>query len=212
MAGWSIKTVGARRLLYVMAVDAEYGAHLRVRFAPLMTGVGPVEAAVSLMRALCGLEAKRALPDLLVSLGSAGSRDLEQAAVYQAKSVSYRDMDATPLGFAPGETPFLGLPAILNLPFRIPGIKCATLSTGGAIVSGQAYGTIAADMVDMETYAVVRACAGFGVPVIGLRGISDGPEDLHHIDDWTAYLHVIDERLAAVVDRLEAALPVLLPD
>ncbi len=211
MEGWSIKTVGARRLLYVMAVDAEYGAQLRGRFAPLMTGVGPVEAAVSLTRALCGLEAQRALPDLLVSLGSAGSRDLEQAAVYQATSVGYRDMDATPLGFAPGETPFLGLPAMLNLPFRVPGITGATLSTGGAIVSGQAYGTIAADMVDMETYSVVRACAGFGVPVIGLRGISDGAEDLHHIDDWTAYLHVIDERLAAAVDRLEAMLPELLP-
>ena len=31
-------------------------------------------------------------------------------------------MDASPLGFPKGETPFLGLPAQVDLPFRIPGV------------------------------------------------------------------------------------------
>jgi adenosylhomocysteine nucleosidase len=44
------------------------------------------------------------------------------------------------------------------------------------------------------------------VPLIALRGISDGARDLHHFDDWTEYLHVIDERLAAAVDALAAAI------
>ena len=35
-------------------------------------------------------------PDLVVSLGSAGSRTLEQTEIYQAVSVSYRDIDASP--------------------------------------------------------------------------------------------------------------------
>jgi predicted 5'-methylthioadenosine/S-adenosylhomocysteine nucleosidase len=65
-------------------------------------------------------------------------------------------MDASPLGFPKGETPFLGLPATLPLPLRIPGIPEATLSTGGNIISGVA-GTIAEDMVDMETYACAPA-------------------------------------------------------
>ena len=42
----TLKTVGAHRILYVMAVDAEYGPHLKARITPFMTGVGPVEAAV----------------------------------------------------------------------------------------------------------------------------------------------------------------------
>src|SRR5690606_30493506 len=92
-------------------------------------------------------------PDLVVSLGSAGSRRLEQAEVYQAVSVSYRDMDASPLGFPRGVTPFLDLPATLPLPLRIPGVKEATLSTGASIVSGAAYDAVAEDMVDMETFA-----------------------------------------------------------
>ncbi len=30
------------------------------------------------------------------------------------------------------------------------------------------------------------------MPLIGLRGISDGAAELKHISDWTEYLHVID--------------------
>ena len=92
------------------------------------------------------------------------------------------------------------------LPFVIPGIKTAALSTGGAIVSGAAYDPIDADMVDMETFACLRACQLFGVPLIGLRGISDGAADLRHVNDWTEYLHVIDEKLAAAVGLLEQAI------
>jgi len=91
----SLKAVGPHRILYVMAVDAEYGPHLKARIAPFMTGVGPVEAAVQLTLALCHLEAEGNLPDLVVSLGSAGSATLQQTGVYQATSVSYRDMDAS---------------------------------------------------------------------------------------------------------------------
>jgi adenosylhomocysteine nucleosidase len=61
-------------------------------------------------------------------------------------------------------------------------------------------------MVDMETFAVLRAIQLFGVGMIGLRGISDGAADLKHVDDWRQYLHVIDEKLAAALDRLEAAI------
>ncbi|PMR74480.1 5'-methylthioadenosine/S-adenosylhomocysteine nucleosidase [Billgrantia endophytica] len=198
--------LGGRDILFVMAADAEYGPHLKQRFDPFMTGVGPVEAAVELTAALAALAQRERLPDLVVSLGSAGSRVLEQTEIYQATSVSYRDMDATPLGFEKGATPFLDLPATVPLPLRIPGIGEATLSTGANIVSGSAYDAIAADMVDMESYACLRACLRFEVPLIVLRGISDGKAELHHIDDWTETLHVIDEKLASAVDRLGEAL------
>ena len=198
--------IAGKRVLFVMAASSEYGPHLSSRFVPLMTGVGPVEAAVAVSAALARMEAAQGLPDLVVSLGSAGSRRLEQTGIYQAASVSYRDMDASPLGFARGETPFLGLPTVLDLPLRIPGIAAANLSTGADIVSGAAYDRIDADMVDMETYAVLRACQRFGVKLIALRGISDGAAELKQVGDWTEYLHVIDEKLAAAVDRLAQAI------
>lgn len=191
-------------ILYVMAVPNEYGPHLQSRIAPLMTGVGPVEAGIVVAHALAERAAAGTLPGLLVSLGSAGSARLAQTEVYQAASVSYRDMDASALGFEKGRTPFLDLPKELPLGPFVPGVPRARLSTGANVVSGAAYRDIDADMVDMETFAVLRAAQRFGVPVIALRGISDGVAELSGLHDWTAYLHVVDEKLARVVDSLES--------
>ncbi len=203
---YEMKSIAGKSVLFVMAADAEYGVFLRTRISPLMTGVGPVEAAVVLTKELARLLSHDDLPDLVVSLGSAGSATLEQAEIYQVSAVSYRDMDASAFGFEKGKTPFLDLPVSVELPLRIPGIPAATLSTGANVVSGAAYQSIDAEMVDMETFAILRACQSFGIPLIGLRGISDGRHDVNHIDDWTQYLHVIDKKLALAVDGLQTAL------
>ncbi|THV23999.1 5'-methylthioadenosine/S-adenosylhomocysteine nucleosidase [Peteryoungia ipomoeae] len=201
-----MKPIAGKQVLFVMAADPEYGAFLRTRIAPLMTGIGPVEAAIVLTRELTRLAHRDDLPDLVVSLGSAGSAKLEQTEIYQVSTVSYRDMDASAFGFEKGRTPLLDLPATVELPLRIPGLATASLSTGANVVSGAAYQSIEADMVDMETFAILRACHAFDIPLIGLRGISDGRHDVNHIDDWTQYLHVIDKKLALAVDSLQTAL------
>ncbi|GAB1380167.1 5'-methylthioadenosine/S-adenosylhomocysteine nucleosidase [Pararhodobacter aggregans] len=193
-------------VLFVMAARAEFGPHLQARITPLITGVGPVEAAIGTATALARLSAAGTLPDLVVSLGSAGSARLAHCGLYQASAVAWRDIDASALGFEKGTVPFLDLPKVLPLPLRLPGIEEATLSTGGNIVSGAAYDGIAEDMVDMETYAVQRACMQAGLPLIALRGISDGQSDLTGLNDWTGYLHIIDEKLAGAVDILSTAL------
>jgi adenosylhomocysteine nucleosidase len=115
-------------------------------------------------------------------------------------------MDASPLGFEKGCTPLLDLPRVIELPLKIPAIPVASLSTGANIVSGKAYEAIAEDMVDMESFAILRAAMAFDIPMIGLRGVSDGARELSHLGDWTEYLHVVDERLAVAVDALELAI------
>ena len=145
------------------------------------------------------------MPGLIFSLGTAGSRILDHAGLYQIASVAYRDMDASPLGFEKGVTPFHDEPAVVAIPHRIPGIPAASISTGADIISGAGYEAIAADMVDMESYAVYRAARRFAVPMIGLRGISDGRSELTGLHDWTEYLHVIDEKLAEAIERFAAA-------
>ena len=189
-----------------MAAPAEYGVHLQARIQPLMTGVGPVEAAIVLTAALARLEAAGDLPDLIVSLGSCGSRVLEHACVYQASSVAYRDMDASALGFPKGVTPLLDQPAVLSLPCPIPGVPTASLSTGANVVSGAAYDAIDAEMVDMETFALLRVAQTFGVPLVALRGVSDGKSELSKLEDWTEYLHQVDANLALAWDRLSEVL------
>ena len=197
-----LERCGELTVLPVMAALAEYGAHLKARIDPLMTGIGPVEAAVSLAATLARLAGEEELPDLIVSLGSCGSQTLDHAAVYQVSSVGYRDMDASALGFPKGVTPLSDLPAVLPLPCPIPGVPCATLSTGANVVSGGAYDAIEAEMVDMETWALVRAAQTFGVPLVALRGVSDGRTELKVLEDWTGTLHLIDEHLAAAWDGL----------
>lgn len=190
-------------ILYLMAAKAEFGPHLAARIQPTMIGIGPVEAALATTRILA--ERHESLPSLVVCLGSAGSHRLTQCGVYQAISVSYRDMDASALGFPKGVTPLLDLPPTLDLVPTVAGLVPATLSTGANVVTGPAYDALVEDMVDMETFAVKRACQTFGVPLLGLRGISDGDETVSRIEDWTQYLHIIDERLAEAVDLVETA-------
>ena len=88
------------------------------------------------------------------------------------------------------------------LPTPLTGLPSATLSTGSDIVVGDRYAAIDADLVDMETFAVLRACQRFGVPMMGLRGVSDGPGELDGVGGWTELLPLLDERLAAAVDCL----------
>lgn len=197
-----VEMVGGRRVLFVMATDAEYGPALRSLIRVFNCGVGPVESGVAVAAALAVTPV-----DLVVSLGSAGSNRLEHCGLYQISEVAYRDMDASPFGFPAGITPFADLPRCLPLPLRLSDLPEATISTGGGVAAGSAaYEAIAEDMVDMETWAILRACMRFGRPLIGLRGISDGHAPIKGQACWTDYLHVIDEKLGAVVNRLPAAI------
>ncbi len=197
---------GGRRLLFVMAAQPEYGPELQARIRPLMTGIGPIEAALETGIALQCLADRGERPDLVVSLGSAGAQRLEQGRVYQASSVSWRDIDASALGFTKGVTPLVDHPVAVPLAALLPGIPAARLSTGGNVVSGLGYETIDADMVDMETFAVWRAAHRFAVPLLALRGISDGVEELRQYTDWTALLPTLDRELALALDLLKRGL------
>lgn len=200
------ETIYGLSVLPVMAAPAEYGQALQARITPLITGIGPVEAAISLTAALSRLEAMDSLPDLIVSLGSSGSRELDHAKVYQASSVSYRDMDASPLGFEKGQTPLLDLPPVLSLPCPIADLPTASLSTGANVVSGSGYDAIDAQMVDMEVWALKRVAQTFGIPLIAIRGISDGKVELSKLTDWTATLDQVDANLAQAWDLLSEIL------
>jgi len=193
---------GSRRILFVMACEPEYGPALAARIRPVMTGVGPIEAAIETTRALQALTDAGTPPDLVCSLGSAGSRTCRLGEVYQVASIAWRDIDASPLGFARGTTPFADHPVVVPLRTPIAPLPSASLSTGANVVTGDHYAAIDADMVDMESFAVWRACHRFGIEMIGLRGISDGPGELSGLDGWTELLGHLDEKLAEAVDML----------
>ena len=74
------------------------------------------------------------------------------------------------------------------------------------MLKGADYGALDADLADMETFAVLRACQRFGIQAIGLRGVSDGDDDDPGIDGWTKRLGVLDKLLADAVEQIPAAL------
>ncbi len=193
-------------VMFVMAAEQEYGAHLRRRIDPVIVGVGPIEAAIGTALALERRWEAGRRPKLVVSLGSAGSHRCAVGSIWQISGVSWRDMDATRLGFEKGVTPFCDHPAQIALPTPLPDIPTATLSTGGQVIGDEDYHAISADLVDMETFAIARACQRFGIPMIGLRGVSDGPGALSGIHDWTGMLALLDERLAHAVDLVPSAI------
>ena len=202
-----LDTLGGVPVLALMATVQEHGPALAARLRPTLIGVGPVEAAVNATLALAALARAGTMPALVLSIGSAGSNRLEQASAHRVASVSWRDVDASPLGFERGATPFLDGPKERVLPILAPDLPAARLSTGADVIPDPAaYAAIDADMVDMETWAVLRACDAHRVPLVGLRAISDGDAALARYGDWADCLPLLDGKLAGAVDALAADL------
>lgn len=196
-------------ILTLIAAKAEYGQALQ-QIVPdaHIIGVGPIEATFSTTKILMQLHSENKLPDIIFSIGTAGSLILDQGELYQISSVAYRDMDARAFGFDKGVTPFAHYPAEFTLPYLFEDLPKASLSSGAMIINKQdesaiSFKDISQDCVDMETYAIARVGYDFQIPVIGLRGISDGKQDSVGIATWEEYLHIIDQKISDFYKRVQ---------
>lgn len=201
--------VNGVQILTVIAAQSEYGIKMtELGINPEFIGVGPLESAFRMTQILTQKQFNNTLPDIIFSVGTAGSHSLEQTNLYQINSVSYRDMNAVAFGFDKGVTPFADYPAVFKLPVLFSDIPTASLATGASVVNkqgcaGVTFADIDADCVDMETYSVARVAHAFNIPMIGLRGISDGKEESQGIASWEEYLHMIDIKIADFYQRLQ---------
>lgn len=194
--------------LFVMASTNEYGAQLKkLGIKPLITGIGPIQAASELTHALGELSrtTPSRRPDLIINLGSAGSATLEQGVVYRVAKSNYRDMDASAFGFPKGQTPFSPHPPTIEAAVIIQDFPSASCSTGANVVSDHT--ATDADMAEMEYAALNDVAMKFGIPLIGFKGISDGKKPLTgDLRQWTDLLPLIDENLARAVTELKMQL------
>ncbi|MEM6603548.1 MAG: 5'-methylthioadenosine/S-adenosylhomocysteine nucleosidase [Pseudomonadota bacterium] len=196
------------RIMTLMAAEAEYGDYMKAaEINPKIIGVGPIEAAFNTTRFIMEAIQADKKPDIIFSVGSAGSNILKRGEIYQIHAVSYRDMDASPFGFKRGVTPFVDYPATFELPILFQDAPKASLSTGAAIIdasgsTGNKFEDISEECVDMESYAVCRAALHFKIPVIGLRGITDGEEQVQGEECWKEYLQVIDQKITGYYERI----------
>ncbi|MEI9936464.1 MAG: nucleosidase [Pseudomonadota bacterium] len=172
--------------LVVIALELEgQGRFEQAGLTVLYTGLGKVNAALSLARRLSTLRAQGLLPKMVVNFGTAGSRTFATGSVIACRKFVQRDMDVTGLGFALGETPFEALPATLEFPAVFKDLPEGICGTGDRFETGAA--GLACDVIDMEAYALAKACLAEDVPFACAKYISDGA-DHAAADDWQASL------------------------
>src|SRR5688572_32827705 len=103
--------------LIVMALPQESRGLLEQAGAtPLYTGVGKVNAASSLARALADLRCAGIPPALVANPGTAGSRSIRAHTLVACNRLSHGDMNVTGIGFPAGVTRFHEPPPVIQLP------------------------------------------------------------------------------------------------
>ena len=156
--------------------------------------VGKVNAAVAAARIIA--EDK---PDLVLNLGCAGSKKLARHAVINCTKFIQRDMDLTALGkpkFAGGSADPLGAP-VLGYGIRLPEFPDGVCGTGDSFVTNMDDDY---DLVEMEAYAIAKACALAGVPFLCLKFISDGADD--QADVYADVLSICSDKLKEAYEGL----------
>ena len=196
------------RMLFVLALQGEDPQSSLHPFAEqtLITGVGKVNAAIALTRALTQRAAAVQTPvdDLLVvNLGSAGSHTFAPGTTVCARRFFERDMDARTLGFALGQTPFEEH-VFLEAAVTVAGLPSGTCCTGDSFVS-DAQATSRYDIIDMEAYALAKVCAEFGVPFASIKFITDGADEGAG-EAWQGSVHRSAQALLEAVGLLQAQL------
>lgn len=188
-----------RKLLLVLALPQENADNLlgELGHEMLYTGVGKVNAALQLSKALVGRQ-----PEdwLVVNLGSAGSHRFTAGEVVCATHFFERDMDATALGFALGQTPFEEH-TYLGTGLPLPGLPGAACYTGDSFVT-ERHPVLRYDIIDMEAYALAKVCDDFKVPFASVKFITDGADGAAAAE-WSEAVVQAAGKLHEVVTGLE---------
>lgn len=156
-------TVG---ILLVAATELELGGR-----TGLVCGVGPVEAAAAVARAVAADP-----PEAVLHLGLAGGVELDPGTLVVGTEAVYLDLTAAiPVVSRALPDPSLVAAARRALP-SAPALPIGTSAAVGGLRSSEPH---ACRVEAMEGFAVLRACELAGVPAVEVRAISNaiGEED-----------------------------------
>lgn len=158
--------------LIVLALESESNGRFD-DFQTVYTGVGKVNAAYKLTRALMQWKAdKGEYPSLVINVGTAGSSLFSYASVVNCTQFIQRDMDVSAFGDTLYATPNED-----SSPVFSAGLRCEPHAQA-VCGSGDSFSTDDVmrgwNVVDMEAYALAKVCMGEGVPFCCLKFVSDG--------------------------------------
>lgn len=187
------------RLLLVLALPQENADNLLSGHGHelLYTGVGKVNATLALTDALATRDRNGLI---VVNLGSAGSQLFDAGQVVCAHSFFERDMDATPMGFPLGLTPF-ETDTHLASGLELPGLPSAVCYTGDSFVVSK-HPLLNLEIIDMEAYALAKVCQLYGVPFVSLKFITDGADGAA-ASDWNEAVQLSARQLSQRLQQLE---------
>jgi adenosylhomocysteine nucleosidase len=169
-------TIDSTRPLVVMALPQEGGALFESAQVPVVyTGVGKINAAYHLTLKLAEYRARNVPLPLVVNFGTAGSAQFERGQLVSCSTFVQRDMDASPLGFEPGTTPFDPSPRVLTFPPLATQLPQAVCGTGDSFATSHVETHFS--VVDMEAYALAKVCWLQGTPFGAIKFITDGADD-----------------------------------
>ncbi len=171
-------------ILFVFALDSEAGKIFNDK-NKLITGIGKVNAAMELTQ-----EIQRKRPELIVNLGSAGSRSFGKGEVVCCTRFIQRDMDVRGLGFQKYETPLSGVPPVLEYGLTKEGLPKGICGTGDSFEMNHSETDY--NIVDMEAYPLALIAMKKNIPFLCLKYISDDAGS-EAADDWTVQVHLASE-------------------
>ena len=180
-------------MLVVAATDLELGSVEGVE--TLCCGIGPVEAALTTLRAL----SERA-PKCVLHIGIAGARKLEPPTLVVGSEAVYCDLvdESSRLPRHDRLSPDPDLLAAARI--ALPDAQLLPIATAGRIGAGGC-----CDVEAMEGFGVLRAAALMGVPAIELRAVSNAVGDSDR-RRWRIHeaLELLGPAVAALLEELDA--------
>ncbi len=197
----------ATGFLVAMALPAESdGRFEKEGIEVLYTGVGKVNAAIALTRRLARLRLESRGKPFVINFGTAGSRHMAPRTLVACRRFVDRDMNVAALGFPPGETPFDKWPPVLEFPASFPSLPEAICGSGDSFAT-VGHG-VDCDVVDMEAYALAKACRVEGAGFACAKFVSDGADE-HAAEHWRENVAGAAERFVGLyrdlVSRLGAS-------
>jgi adenosylhomocysteine nucleosidase len=152
----------------------------------LYCGVGKVNAAIALTRALSRYAHAGAPLPLVLNFGTAGSPTHPTGALVACHEFLQRDMDVRGLGFALGVTPFDAAPLTLKFEPVFTELEAAVCGSGDSFAT--AGSDAACSVLDMEASALAKVCWLEGAVFACVKYVTDGADHAAALD-WQNNVH-----------------------
>ena len=151
-------------IIILVAVEEELSVKDLPEFQIYYTGVGKINASIKTLEIIRDFS-----PTQVINYGTAGTLNKKLKGLVEVTQFFQRDMDATPLGFKIGQTPF---DEIEEINFGSSGCSCGT---GDSFVTQTP--KLKTDLMDMEAYAIAKICYLKDIKFKCFKYISDNADE-----------------------------------